>query len=82
MAGSGSGTLRRYAGIVAFIEPRNFGTAGLDLGHVVERDGDKLQRARPVVAVYLHQIGKFIAAWIAIGGPEVNEQRMFSLLRD
>src|SRR5215203_468973 len=51
-----------------------------DLADVVKRDGHKLQSMWPVVLIYLHEIRKLIAAWIAKSRPEVNEQRELSLL--
>src|SRR5829696_7380082 len=54
----------------------------LDLTHVVERHGHKLERAWAVVFIDLHEIGKLVTTRIAKRGPEVNEQRTLALLRD
>ena len=47
-----------------------------DVGHVVERNSDKLQRLRPVIFVDLHEVGKLVATRIAKRGPEVHQQRL------
>src|SRR5437868_8988381 len=53
---------------------------GLDVSHVVKRHSYKIQLARPIFLINLHEIRKLVATRITERRPKIDQQRMLPLL--